>query len=89
MADIQEEVDPQPDFEVMATNIDHASRAYATLAVHMGRMRNIPTLDHGAQILAELRALGQRFDNVEHRLEALELRFERRFEALELRFDAM
>ena len=84
MADIQEEVDPQPDFEVMATNIDHASRAYATLAVHMGRMRNIPTLDHGAQILAELRALGQRFDNVEHRLEALELRFG----ALELRFDA-
>ncbi|KAI5844023.1 hypothetical protein DFP73DRAFT_75062 [Morchella snyderi] len=58
-------------------------------------MRNIPALDGGAQILAELRAIredmGRRFENVERKFENMERKFEnveRKFENMELRLEA-
>jgi hypothetical protein len=73
MADVREEVLPQPDFEVMASSLTDAPRAHATLAIHMGRLRHVPALDNGALILAALGRLDRRFDLVERRLEGIEL----------------
>ncbi|KAI5838883.1 hypothetical protein DFP73DRAFT_563566 [Morchella snyderi] len=58
----------QPDFQAMEETMN------------LGRMRNIPAFDGGAQILAELRAIredmGRRFENVERKFENMELRLE-------------
>ncbi|KAI5839533.1 hypothetical protein DFP73DRAFT_613736 [Morchella snyderi] len=42
-------------------------------------MRNIPALDAGAQILAELRAIGRRLDRIESRLDAADYNAVARF----------
>lgn len=53
---------PQPDFELMAACMRNTSQANEMLAVHLGRMGNIPALERGTQILEEMRRLGERFE---------------------------
>lgn len=64
----------QPNFVEMEASMNNIVRSSLELATNLGRMRNIPAFDGGAQILAELRAIredmGRKFDNMELRLEA-------------------
>lgn len=80
--------EPQPDFQAMEETMNDISRSHVTLATNLGRMRNIPAFDGGAQILAELRAIredmGRRFENVERKFENVE----QKFENMELRLEA-
>lgn len=64
----------QPNFVEMEASMNNIVRSSLELATNLGKMRNIPAFDGGAQILAELRAIredmGRKFDNMELRLEA-------------------
>jgi hypothetical protein len=55
MADADNGGREQPDFEAMKET-NSVGRATLELGMNLGRMRNVPALDGGAQILAELRA---------------------------------
>lgn len=70
----------QPDFQAIEETVNDISRSHVTLAANLGRLRNIPAFDGGAQILEELRAMrqdmGQRFENVERKFESMELRLQ-------------
>ncbi|RPA91465.1 hypothetical protein L873DRAFT_1629476, partial [Choiromyces venosus 120613-1] len=54
------------------------SREHASLATHVGRIQNLPTLDVGGQILNAIGALSHyldnRFDEVNHRFEEVNRR---------------
>ena len=84
---------PQPDFEVMAACMRDSSQANETLADHLGRMGNIPSLDRGAQILEEIRLLGQRldrrFEHLEQRMERLERGQRDGLESIRVRLDSL
>lgn len=87
---------PQPNFEAMADSMNGIVRHSTELAINLGRMRNIPAFDGGAQILAELRAMredmGRRFGNIDRRFENMEQRFdnmEQKFENMEQKFEDM
>lgn len=67
---------PQPDFDTVADTMNDMSRSQATLAIQFDRMRNVPALDHGAQILAQLANIVERLGNIERRLDGFELRSE-------------
>lgn len=67
---------PQPDFDTVADTMNDTSRSHATLAKQFDRMRNVPALDHGAQILAQLANIVERLGNIERRLDGFELRSE-------------
>jgi hypothetical protein len=54
MADVNDE---QPAFDIIAGAMNDISRSQAILATHFEKMPNIPAVDGGAQILAEIRAL--------------------------------
>lgn len=60
----------QPNFVEIEVSMNNIVRSSMELATNLGRMRNIPALDGSAQILAELRAIGQRLDRIESRLDA-------------------
>lgn len=68
----------QPNFVEMEASMNNIVRSSLELATNLGRMRNIPAFDGGAQILAELRAIredmGRRFENVDRKFENMELR---------------
>ncbi|KAI5839546.1 hypothetical protein DFP73DRAFT_561273 [Morchella snyderi] len=66
----------QPDFNTVADTMNDMSRSHATLAVQFDRMRNVPALDHGAQILAQLANIVERLGNIERRLDSFELRLD-------------
>jgi len=57
MADADNGGREQPDFEAMEETMSNVGRATLELAMNLGRMRNVPALDGGAQILEELRAM--------------------------------
>jgi hypothetical protein len=55
----------QPDFAAMVEDMNVISRSHRSLATNLQRMGNIPALDAGAQILVELRNIGQRLGALE------------------------
>jgi hypothetical protein len=55
----------QPDFAAMVEDMNVISRSHRSLATNSQRMGNIPALDAGAQILVELRNIGQRLGALE------------------------
>ncbi|KAF8534298.1 hypothetical protein BDD12DRAFT_896352 [Trichophaea hybrida] len=57
MADADNGGHEQPDFEAMEETMNNVGRATLELAMNLDRMRNVPALDGGAQILEELRAM--------------------------------
>ncbi|RPA94382.1 hypothetical protein L873DRAFT_1440254 [Choiromyces venosus 120613-1] len=48
----------QPEFDAVAEAMNGISLGHAVLATHFERMQNLPAVAGGAQILAEVRALG-------------------------------
>lgn len=64
----------QPDFNTVVDTMNDMSRSHAVLAVQFDWMRNVPALDHGAQILAQLATIVERLGNIERRLDGFELR---------------
>lgn len=62
------QLQPQPDFKTVADTMDDMSRSPATLAIQSKRMRNVPALDGGALILAELRVMRQEMRDMERRM---------------------
>jgi len=57
MADADNKGREQPDFEAMGETMSNVGHATLELAMNLGKMRNVPALDGGAQILEELRAM--------------------------------
>lgn len=64
----------QPDFNTVADTMNDTSRSHANLAIQFDRMRNVPALDHGAQILAQLVTIVEKLGNIERRPDGFELR---------------
>ncbi|KAF8534481.1 hypothetical protein BDD12DRAFT_983840 [Trichophaea hybrida] len=63
MADADNGGCEQPDFETMEET-NSVGRATLELAMNLGKMRNMPALDGGAQILAELRAMQREMTDI-------------------------
>jgi hypothetical protein len=53
----------QPDFLAMAANMNDASRAHASMAIHLERTQNIPAFNAGEDILKAIRALSRLVDD--------------------------
>lgn len=53
----------QPDFFAMPADMNDASHAHASMAIHLERMQNIPAFNAGAEILEAIRAFSRRVDD--------------------------
>lgn len=65
-----------PDFDIVVDTVNNMSLSHATLATRFNRLRNVPALDNGAQILAQPVNIVERLGNMERRFDDLELRLE-------------